>query len=268
MHFDAGRIIAFWDRDSGTWIEVAATSRKTGGSLLTFQVAEAIVNAKAKRGGRTFAKIIITPDNAGSIAGVYYVMQDGPGAEPKSEWFPEGTVPTWARLLGGESRSEDAGAPEGPSDRPMALCHEGTDTGTVARNYVAEGGETPQVIAKLHQALTRPRWAGELQAANPQRDWTARIYAGDVITIPAAWSDGEDAGAPGTNERAGARVMPDWTLGVWSADRNAVLDADGSTIPSSDAPGLPPVAAVRSASASTDPFRSLCRPQTRASRSR
>ena len=61
------------------------------------------------------------------------------------------------------------------------------ETGALTRTYAAAGGETPQAIARRYDALTRERWATELRAANPQRDWTARIYAGDVIAVPEAW---------------------------------------------------------------------------------
>ena len=61
------------------------------------------------------------------------------------------------------------------------------EAGALTRTYSAEGSETPQAIAKRYDALSRERWAAELQAANPQRDWSARVYAGDVIAIPDAW---------------------------------------------------------------------------------
>jgi hypothetical protein len=67
------------------------------------------------------------------------------------------------------------------------LALESRDTGALGRTYAAEGGETPQAIAKRYDALARERWATELRAANPQRDWTARIYAGDVIAVPEGW---------------------------------------------------------------------------------
>ena len=62
-----------------------------------------------------------------------------------------------------------------------------TDAGAVSRTYTAQGDETPQAIAKRYDAHARERWAAELKAANPQRDWTARVYAGDVIAIPDTW---------------------------------------------------------------------------------
>ena len=61
------------------------------------------------------------------------------------------------------------------------------DAGAVSRAYSAEAGDTPKTIAKRYDALSRPHWVGELAAANPDRDWTARIYSGDVFTIPDAW---------------------------------------------------------------------------------
>jgi hypothetical protein len=71
--------------------------------------------------------------------------------------------------------------------RFIEVAPESTDAGALGRTYAAEGGETPQTIAKRYDALARERWAAELKAANPQRDWTARIYAGDAVAIPDAW---------------------------------------------------------------------------------
>ena len=78
----------------------------------------------------------------------------------------------WARasLLGGYDTAGEAG-----------------DAGGLSRTYQAEGGETPQAIATRYGALGRSHWAAELRAANPARDWRARIYSGDRISIPEAW---------------------------------------------------------------------------------
>jgi hypothetical protein len=69
----------------------------------------------------------------------------------------------------------------------VEVVPESQDAGAVARTYTAQGDETPQAIAKRYDAFSRERWAGELKEANPQRDWTARVYAGDRIAIPEAW---------------------------------------------------------------------------------
>lgn len=61
------------------------------------------------------------------------------------------------------------------------------DAGALGRTYTAQGNETPQAIAKRFDALARARWAAELKDVNPERDWTGRIYAGDVLAIPDAW---------------------------------------------------------------------------------
>jgi hypothetical protein len=71
--------------------------------------------------------------------------------------------------------------------RFVEVVPESQDAGAITRTYTAQGDETPQAIAKRYDALSRERWAGELKAANPQRDWTARVYAGDLIAIPEAW---------------------------------------------------------------------------------
>jgi hypothetical protein len=71
--------------------------------------------------------------------------------------------------------------------RFFEVVPESQDAGAVARTYTAQGDETPQAIAKRYDAFSRERWAGELKVANPQRDWTARVYAGDRIAIPEAW---------------------------------------------------------------------------------
>jgi hypothetical protein len=69
----------------------------------------------------------------------------------------------------------------------VEIVPEDQDAGAVGRAYTAQGEETPQGIARRYDALTRERWANELRAANPERDWTARIYAGDTIAIPEVW---------------------------------------------------------------------------------
>lgn len=71
--------------------------------------------------------------------------------------------------------------------RFIEIVPESQDAGALSRTYSAEGSETPQAIARRYDALSRERWATELKAANPQRDWTARIYAGDTIAIPDTW---------------------------------------------------------------------------------
>jgi hypothetical protein len=90
---------------------------------------------------------------------------------------------------------DDRSAPIAPAPAPVpgsgrppptTLVPE-PDTGAVGRTYTAQGEETPQGIAKRYDALSRERWAAELKTANPERDWTARIYAGDTIVIPAVW---------------------------------------------------------------------------------
>jgi hypothetical protein len=89
-----------------------------------------------------------------------------------------------AALTGGMDRGE-AGAPE---------------TGAIVRTYTAAGGETPQTIASRYGALLREHWAAELKTANPQRNWMARIYSGEVISIPAEWSRAaEETGEPETS---------------------------------------------------------------------
>jgi hypothetical protein len=69
----------------------------------------------------------------------------------------------------------------------VEIVPENQDAGAVGRTYTAQGDETPQGIARRYDALARERWASELRAANPERDWTARIYAGDTIAIPEVW---------------------------------------------------------------------------------
>jgi hypothetical protein len=69
----------------------------------------------------------------------------------------------------------------------VEIVPENQDAGAVGRTYTAQGDETPQGIARRYDALARERWAAELKAANPERDWTARIYAGDTIAIPDVW---------------------------------------------------------------------------------
>ena len=71
--------------------------------------------------------------------------------------------------------------------RFVEVVPESQDAGAISRTYTAQGEETPQTIAKRYDALARERWATELKAANPQRDWTTRIYAGDTIAIPDDW---------------------------------------------------------------------------------
>jgi hypothetical protein len=96
------------------------------------------------------------------------------GAGVSRMWSPQYTF--YARTFGpGEAMRFDLGR---PADG---------ETGSVTRTYTADGGEIPRVIAKRYDALSRERWAAELKAANPERNWTARIYAGDVIAIPDAW---------------------------------------------------------------------------------
>jgi hypothetical protein len=96
-----------------------------------------------------------------------------------------------------------------------------TDAGALGRTYTAQGNETPQAIAKRFDALARARWAAELKEVNPERDWTARIYAGDVLAVPEAWP------------------QPFWG----AAKERGFLDTSGPT----DAPAL----------AAADPFREL-----------
>ncbi len=67
--------------------------------------------------------------------------------------------------------------------RFIEVAPESQDAGALGRTHTAQGNETPQAIAKRYDALSRERWAAELKAANPHRDWTARIYEGDVIAI-------------------------------------------------------------------------------------
>ncbi|MEO7595123.1 MAG: LysM domain-containing protein, partial [Byssovorax sp.] len=71
--------------------------------------------------------------------------------------------------------------------RFVEVAPESTDAGALGRTYTAQSNETPQAIAKRFDALARARWAAELKEANPERDWTARIYAGDVLAVPEAW---------------------------------------------------------------------------------
>jgi hypothetical protein len=70
----------------------------------------------------------------------------------------------------------------------VEIVPENQDAGAIGRTYTAQNEETPQAIARRYDALARERWATELKAANPERDWTARIYAGDTIAIPEVWA--------------------------------------------------------------------------------
>jgi hypothetical protein len=183
--FDAAGIIHVWraDADSSHWERVAAVQEGYAGTVAAFElVTHLLGRATPNAHGRTIAAVTLYHPN-GAKRGAYIVSQ-AVGEQAISEWCPVGTRSTWMP----ESPIEEVGHPSAVGGDPLfRLARADRDAGAVPRTYQAEGGETPQTIAKRFDALSRPRWAAELKAANPNRDWTSRIYAADVITIPDAW---------------------------------------------------------------------------------
>jgi hypothetical protein len=183
--FDAAGVVHVWraDADSPHWQRVAAVQEGYAGTVAAFELVKHLLGtATPNAHGRTIAAVTLYYPN-GTKRGAYIVSQ-GAGEQPIREWCPAGARSTWTP----EPPIEDVGHPSAAGgNRPPRIVRADRETGALPRTYQAEGGETPQTIAKRYDALSRPHWAAELKAANPNRDWTSRIYAADVITIPDAW---------------------------------------------------------------------------------
>ena len=183
--FDGAGIVHVWraDSDSPHWERVAAVQEGYTGTIAAFDlVTHLLAGATPNAQGRTIAAVTFYHPN-GTKRGAYIVSRAA-GQQPTSEWIPAGARSTWTP----ESPIDDVGHPMATGGNwPPRIAHTDRETGAVPRTYQAEGGETPQTIAKRYDALSRPHWAGELKAANPNRDWTSRIYAADIILIPDVW---------------------------------------------------------------------------------
>lgn len=170
--------VYFWDPFDGEWTRVGDANGNARAKALVLMM---IVNYRfpvtycllhTSRGNEVMRAV----KNAGTepSGGDHFGNWRTIGSGVSRMWSPQYTF--YARTFGpGEAMRFDLGR------------EADGETGAVTRTYTAEEGESPQGVAKRYDALSRRRWAAELKAANPERDWTARLYAGDVLTIPDAW---------------------------------------------------------------------------------
>jgi hypothetical protein len=171
------------------------------------------VQAAVKRDARVVETEIVTPSLWNSVRVPtlrIFTAERGIHASPWDLSAPAG--PSWENY-GRRAAAGDTSDPFFADLAELDASDAGTpETGAVARTYTAVGGETPQAIASRYGALGRSRWAAELRAANPARNWTARIYSGDCISIPEAWPARD-----GQSDAPDRSSMPD----AWSSDTGA-----------------------------------------------
>jgi len=106
--------------------------------------------------------------------------------------------------------------------------------------------------ARMLTARVTPSGVGWFVDPNRPEKGATYAFSEEPLLTPSGKRHGEIVGFPANPS--------DWSAGVWSADGNTILDADGNSSPSSDASGLDADAGASEAaapSAHTDPFRGL-----------